>query len=103
MEEIKYGCLNLGMRAEDVAIILRELPTDYVFAERCVEIDREIEEILNWYNTAKCQKEIMEGRLKQIEHNLKILEKDVEEFKLQELSHVRHGGSYSQLPQIQRP
>ena len=103
MEEIKYGCLNLGVRAEDVAIILRELPTDYVFAERYTKIDREIEEILNWYNTAKCQKEIMEGRLKQIEHNLKILEKDVEEFKLQELSHVRHGGSYSQLPQIQRP
>jgi predicted nuclease with TOPRIM domain len=103
MEEFKDACLGLDVRSEEIAVDLRDLPTDYKLAERYMEIDQEIYEMLEWYERVKKERLEMEERLKRTDRDLKFLNNDVQRLKLGEFSRVRHGGSYSQLLQNRRP
>jgi hypothetical protein len=103
MEEFKDACLGLDVRSEEIAVDLRDLPTDYKLAERYMEIDQEIYEMLEWYERVKKERLEMEERLKRTDRDLKFLNNDVQRVKLREFSRVRHGGSYSQLLQNRRP
>ena len=49
------------------------------------------------------EKQIVEAKLEQLDTQTKSLNNEVQNLKLQEFSHDQHGGSYSQLPHIQRP
>ena len=64
----------------------------------------------DWYHTMKDvlkqytqEKQIVEAKLEQLDTQTKSLNNEVQNLKLQEFSHDQHGGSYSQLPRIQRP
>ena len=103
MEEFKDACLGLDVRSEEIDVDLRDLPTDYKLAERYMEIDQEIYEMLEWYERVKKERLEMEERLKRTDRDLKFLNNDVQRVKLREFSRVRHGGSYSQLLQNRRP
>ena len=103
MEEFKDACLGLDVRSEEIAVDLRDLPTDYKLAERYMEIDQEIYEMLEWYERVKKERLEMEERLKRTDRDLKFLNNDVQRVKLREFSRARHGGSYSQLRQNQHP
>jgi len=103
MEEIKDIYRGMEVQLEEIAVDLRELPTDYKLAERYSEIDREIYEISEWYEKVKKERKVVEERLKKTKHNLRILNHEVKNLKLREFSHARHGGSYSQLHQNQHP
>jgi len=103
MEEFKDACWGLDVRSEEIAVDLRDLPTDYKLAERYMEIDQEIYEMLEWYERVKKERLEMEERLKRVDRDLKFLNNDVQRLKLREFSRVRHGGSYSQLLQNRRP
>ena len=99
MEEFKDACLGLDVRSEEIAADLRNLPTDYTLAERYMEIDQEIYEMKEWYERVKKERIEMEKRFKRVDRDLRHFNNDVQRFKLREFSRVRHGGSYSQLPQ----
>jgi chromosome segregation ATPase len=103
MEEIKDSYLGMEVQLEEIAIDLQELPTDYKLAERYRQIDQEIYEISEWYEKVKKQRKIVEERIENIKWDLRTLNHEVKNLKLQEFSHDQHGGSYSQLHQIQRP
>ena len=102
MEEFKDKCQDLEVRLEEIAVDLQELPTDYRFAERYVEVDQEVYEMVKWYEKIKNEKKKMEERLRRVEHEMKLLNNDLQSLKLREFSHAQHGGSYSQLPQFLR-
>ena len=97
MEEIKDTYRGMEVQLEEIAVDLRDLPTDYKLAERYSEIDQEIYEISEWYEKVKKERKAMEERLKKTKHNLRILNHEVKNLKLQEFSRDQHGGSYSQL------
>ena len=99
MEEFKDACWGLDVRSEEIAADLRNLPTDYTLAERYMEIDQEIYEMKEWYEKTKKERIEMEKRFKRVDRDLRHFNNDVQRFKLREFSRVRHGGSYSQLPQ----
>jgi hypothetical protein len=103
MEEFKDSCKGLDVRSEEIAVDLRDLPTDYKLAERYMEIDQEIYEMLEWYERVKKERIQMEERLKRTDRDLKFLNNDVQRLKLREFSRAQHGGSYSQLLQTQHP
>jgi hypothetical protein len=103
MEEFKDACQGLEVRLEEMAVDIKDLPTDYKLAERFVNIDREVYEMLEWYKKVKREKKQMEERLKQLDKNTKFLNNDIQRVKLREFSRARHGGSYSQLHQNQYP
>ena len=103
MEEFKDACQSLDVRIEEIAVDLRDLPTDYKLAERYTQIDQEIYEMQEWYERVKREKIQMEERLTHVSRNLQNLDNDVNRLKLREFSRVRHGGSYSQLLQNQHP
>jgi|SRR6056300_271791 hypothetical protein len=103
MEEFKDACWGLDVRSEEIAADLRDLPTDYKLAERYMEIDQEIYEMLEWYERVKRERLEMEERLKRADRDLKFLNNDVQRVKLREFSRARHGGSYSQLLQNRHP
>ena len=99
MEEFKDRCQDLEVRGEELAADLRQLPTDYRLAERYTEIEQEVYEIMEWYKRVKRERKDMEERLTRTEWGMKLLNNDVQNFKLREFSRAQHGGSYSQLPQ----
>lgn len=99
MEEFKDECQNLEVRIEEMAVDLRELPTDYKLAERYNELDQEVYEMMEWYKKLKQEKKWIEERLKHTEKEIEFLNNDIQRLKLQEFSRAQHGGSYSQLPQ----
>ena len=94
MEEFKDSCRDLDTRIEEIAVDLRDLPTDYKLAERYTQIDQEIYEMHEWYERVKKERIQMEERLKRVSTNLRDLDNDVNRFKLREFSRVRHGGSF---------
>ena len=49
--EFKDTCQELETRIEEIAVDLRDLPTDYKLAEKYAEIDREICEVSEWYDS----------------------------------------------------
>ena len=103
MEEFKDACQGLIVQCDEIAEDMRHLPTDYKLAERYMNIDQEIYEMLEWYRKIKKEKKKMEERLKRVDRDLKFLNNDVQSIKLREFSHAQHGGSYSQLHQSPRP
>lgn len=103
MEEFKDVCQDLDVRIEELAVDLRDLPTDYKLAERYMDIDQEIYEMFEWYKKTRKEKIQMEERLHRVSRNLKLLNNEVQNIKLQEFSRAQRGGSYSQLHQIQHP
>ena len=103
MEEIKDSYLGMEVQLDEIAIDLQELPTDYKLAERYKQIDQEIYEISKWYEKVKKQRKIVEERIKNTKQDLRTLNHEVKNLKLQVFSHDQHGGSYSRLPQIRRP
>lgn len=103
MEEFKDECQNLEVRIEEMAVDLRELPTDYKLAERYTELDQEVYEMMEWYKKVKQEKKWMEERLERADKELRFLNNDIQRLKLREFSRARHGGSYSQLHQNQHP
>jgi hypothetical protein len=103
MEEFKDSCKGLDVRSEEIAADLRDLPTDYKLAERYMEIDQEIYEMLEWYERVKKERIQMEERLKRTDRDLKFLNNDVQRLKLREFSRAQHGGLYSQLLQTRHP
>lgn len=90
MEEFKDRCQDLEVRAEELAADLRELPTDYKLAERYTDIDQEIYDMMKWYEQIKKERKIMEERLQYIEREMKLLNNDVQNFKLREFSRNHH-------------
>ena len=102
MEEFKDKCQDLEVRLEEIAVDLQELPTDYKFAERYIEVDQEVYEMVKWYEKIKNEKKKMEERLRRVEYEIKLLNNDLQSLKSQESSRAQHGGSYSQLPQFLR-
>lgn len=94
MEEFKDACQSLDVRIEEIAVDLRDLPTDYKLAERYTQIDQEIYEMHEWYEKVKRERIQMEDRLRRVSENLRYLDNDVNRFKLREFSRARHGGSF---------
>lgn len=94
MEEFKDTCQSLDVRIEEIAVDLRDLPTDYKLAERYTQIDQEIYEMHKWYERVKKERIQMEERLRRVSENLQDLDNDVNRFKLREFSRARHGGSF---------
>lgn len=96
MEEFKDRCQDLEVRGEELAADLRELPTDYRLAERYTEIDQEVYEMMEWYKRIKREKKDMEERLRRVERGMKLLNNDVQNFKLREFSRAQQ--QYEYLP-----
>ncbi len=94
MEEFKDACQSLDVRIEEIAVDLRDLPTDYKLAERYTQIDQEIYEMHKWYERVKKERIQMEERLRRVTENLRDLDNDVNRFKLREFSRARHGSSF---------
>jgi 5-bromo-4-chloroindolyl phosphate hydrolysis protein len=94
MEEFKDACQSLDVRIEEIAVDLRDLPTDYKLAERYTQIDQEIYEMHEWYEKVKRERIQMEDRLRRVSENLRYLDNDVNRLKLREFSRARHGGSF---------
>ena len=106
--EFKDTCQELETRIDEIAVDLRDLPTDYKLAEKYADIDREICEVSEWYDTKKREiinihkrywkeRNAMEVRVSKINDDLKKFNNQVQTLKLREFSHAQHGGSYSQL------
>ena len=96
MEEFKDRCQDLEVRGEELAADLRQLPTDYKLAERYTEIDQEVYEMMEWYKRIKHEKKEMEERLRRVERGMKLLNNDVQNFKLREFSRAQQ--QYEYLP-----
>ena len=94
MEEFKDSCCDLDTRIEEIAVDLRDLPTDYKLAERYTQIDQEIYEMQEWYEKVKKERIRMEERLRRVSGDLQNLDNDVNRLKLREFSRARHGGSF---------
>jgi chromosome segregation ATPase len=108
--EIKDKCDGLDTRLEELAADIRELPTQYKLISKYNNIDDDLQKLYDWYHTMKDvlkqytqEKQIVEAKLEQLDTQTKSLNNEVQNLKLQEFSHDQHGGSYSQLPRIQRP
>ncbi|MAT63810.1 MAG: hypothetical protein CL881_08455 [Dehalococcoidia bacterium] len=97
MEEFKDKCQGLEVRLEEIAADLQELSTDYKLAERYVEIDQEVYEMMEWYEKTKNEKKEMEERLRRVEHEMKLFNNHVQNIKLHEFSRTHRVGSYSRL------
>jgi chromosome segregation ATPase len=106
--EFKDTCQELETRIDEIAVDLRNLPTDYKLAEKYADIDREICEVSEWYDTKKQElidfhkrywkeRNAMEARAYKINDDIKKFNNQVQTLKLREFSHAQHGGSYSQL------
>ena len=108
--EIKDKCDGLDTRLEELADDIRDLPTNYKLISKYNNIDEDLQKLYDWYRTMKDvlkqytqEKQIVEAKLEQLDTQTKSLNNEVQNLKLQEFSHDQHGGSYSQLPRIQRP
>ena len=108
--EIKDKCDSLESRLDEIATDIRNLPFDYSLVDTYSNIDEEIYEIYEWYESMKTlinryiqEKVAIENRLKDLDLKSKSLNNEVQNSKLQEFSRVRHGRSYSQLHCNQHP
>jgi septation ring formation regulator EzrA len=108
--EIKDECDGLETRLDEVASDIRLLPTDYRLISKYNDIDEDLQRLYEWYDKMKKvlqrysqEKILVEEKLKELNRKTKFLNNEVQSLKLQEFSHDQHGGSYSQLPHIQRP
>ena len=106
--EFKDVCQDLEARIDEVARDMRKLPTDYAMVEQYNSIDKEINEVSEWYEekrkelflfieTYKLERKLMNVKISRIDSNIKNLNNDVQNLKLLAFSHDQHGGSYSRL------
>ena len=102
--EIKDKCDGLETRLDEIAADIRNLPFDYKLVDVYSNIDGEMYDIYEWYDSAKDtiqrylkEKEAIEKRIRELDIKTKTLNNEVQNLKLQEFSRARHGGSYSQL------
>jgi len=106
--EFKDVCQDLEARIDEVARDMRKLPTDYTMVEQYSSIDKEINEVSEWYEekrkelflfieTYKLERKLMNVKISRIDSNIKNLNNDVQNLKLLAFSHDQHGGSYSRL------
>lgn len=108
--EIKDRCDSLDTRLEELAADIRDLPTDYKLTSKYNDIDDDLQKMYDWYHRMKDmlkqysqEKCIVEAKLEELKARSKSLNNEVQNLKLREFSHDRHGGSYSQLHHIQHP
>ena len=112
--EFKDVCQGLETHIDEIAADLRELPTDYKLIGQYSNIDKEINEVFEWYEdkrrelinfekSYRYERRIMDAKVTRLNENLKKINNDVQNLKLRVFSHDQHGGSYSRLPQIRRP
>ena len=79
-----YQCMEVQM--DEIAVDLQELPTDYKLAERYTSIDQEIYDISEWYEFVKKERKIIEERLKKVKRDLTMLNHEVKNLKLRQIS-----------------
>ena len=106
--EIKDKCDGLETRLDEIAADIRDLPFDYKIVDKYTSIDDEMYQIYEWYEKEKDviqrymkEKAAIEKRIQELDKASKSLNNEVQNLKLREFSRVRHGGSYSQLPDNQ--
>jgi chromosome segregation ATPase len=106
--EFKDACQDLETRIDEISDDLRKLPTDYKLIGQYSDIDKEINEVSEWYEAKrrelyiflekyKLERKLMDVKISRIDTDLKHLNNDVQNLKLQVFSHDQHGGSYSRL------
>jgi chromosome segregation ATPase len=108
--EIKDRCDGLETRLDEIAADIRDIPFNYRVVDIYSNIDEEIHQIYEWYDSMKViikrylkEKDAIERRLQDLDAHSKSLNNLVQNLKLQVFSRDRHGGSYSQLPDNQHP
>jgi len=108
--EIKDKCDGLETRLDEIAADIRDLPFDYKLVEKYHNIDEDVQKIYEWYDGMKTlfkrysqEKLTVENKLEELNTKTKFLNNEVQNLKLRVFSHDQRGGSYSQLPHIQRP
>ena len=108
--EIKDLCDGLETHLDALAVDIRGLPFDYTIVDRYSHIDEEMFQIYEWYEhykkmfkTYEKEKVDIQEKLGTLEKKTKDLNNTVQSLKSQVFSRDRHGGSYSQLPDSQRP
>ena len=106
--EFKDVCQDLEARIDEVAEDMRTLPTNYTIVEEYTSIDKEINEVSEWYEekrkelflfieTYKLECKLMNVKISKIDSDIKHLNNHVQNLKLLAFSHDQHGGSYSRL------
>ncbi len=106
--EFKDVCQDLEARIDEVAEDMRTLPTNYTIVEEYTSIDKEINEVSEWYEekrkelflfieTYKLECKLVNHKISKIDSDIKHLNNHVQNLKLQVFSHDQHGGSYSRL------
>ena len=106
--EFKAAYQDLETRIDEVAEDMRKLPTDYAMVEQYNSIDKEINEVSEWYEekrkdlflfieTYKLECKLMNVKISKIDSDIKHLNNHVQNLKLLAFSHDQHGGSYSRL------
>ena len=107
-DEFKDVYQDLEARIDEVDRDMRKLPTDYTMVEQYNGIDKEINEVSEWYEekrkqlslfieTYKLECKVMNVNISQIDSDIKHLNNHVQNLKLLAFSHDQHGGSYSRL------
>ena len=100
--EFKDVCQDLEARIDEVARDMRKLPTDYTMVEQYNGIDKEINEVSEWYEekrkelflfieTYKLERKLMNVKISQIDSDIKHLNNHVQNLKLLAFSHDQHG------------
>lgn len=103
MEEFKDACQGLIVQCDEIVADMKQLSTDYKLAERYMDIEQEIYDMLEWYENVRRERKQMDKKLSKIDNEIRALNNDVQNLKLLEFSHAQHGASYSQLSQNRRP
>jgi septation ring formation regulator EzrA len=100
--EIKDKCDDLETRLDEIASDIRDLPFDYKLVDIYSNIDEEIHNIYEWYESMKelikaytKEKVVIDGRLRDLETRTKSLNHSVQNLKLQEFSRAQDGDLYS--------
>jgi predicted nuclease with TOPRIM domain len=102
--EIKDNCDDLETVMDEIAICIREMQFNYKLVERYTDIEEQVYEVYEWYEKNKkfledymSERDIIKERLKRIEKDVRFLNHDVQNNKLQLPLQMKHGGSFSQL------
>ena len=103
MEEFKDACQGLVVQCDEIVEDMKRLSTDYKLAERYMDIEQEIYDMLEWYENVRRERKHMDEKLSKIDKDIRVLNNDVQNLKLLEFSRAQHGASYSQLYQNRRP
>ena len=103
MEEFKDACQGLIVQCDEIVADMKQLSTDYKLAERYMDIEQEIYDMLEWYENVRRERKQMDKKLSKIDNEIRALNNDVQNLKLLEFSRAQHGASYSQLSQNRRP